>query len=210
MCGICGIYTFASDPRIDRQLLQAMTDRLVHRGPDGAGYFVDKHIGLGHRRLSIIDVAGGQQPIFNADRTKVIVFNGEIYNYRPLRDALLQKGHHFQTQSDTEVILHLYEEVGEACVEQLRGMFAFAIWDQCDRKLLLARDRLGIKPLYYTLHDGRCVFGSEMKALIRDPAVPRELDIQALDYYFSLLYIPAPHTIFRHICKLPPAHTLTV
>jgi asparagine synthase (glutamine-hydrolysing) len=187
-----------------------MTDTLVHRGPDDAGYFIDACIGLGHRRLSIIDVAGGRQPILSEDGTKAIVFNGEIYNYRLLRDALLHKGHRFQTQSDTEVILHLYQEVGEACVEQLRGMFAFAIWDQSERKLFLARDRLGKKPLYYAVHNGRCVFGSEIKAVIRDPAVPRELDLQALDHYFSLLYIPAPRTIFRHVCKLPPAHTLTI
>src|SRR5438132_7100565 len=130
MCGICGIYSFASDPVIDRQLLQAMTDTLVHRGPDDAGYLIDSQIGLGHRRLSIIDLAGGQQPIFNEDRTRAIVFNGEIYNYQVLRQNLLRKGHQFQTKSDTEVILHLYEDYGEACVEQLRGMFAFAIWDQ--------------------------------------------------------------------------------
>jgi asparagine synthase (glutamine-hydrolysing) len=187
-----------------------MTDTLVHRGPDDAGYFVGDRVGLGHRRLSIIDLAGGQQPIFDEDGSRVIIFNGEIYNYRPLRDLLLAKGHRFQTHSDTEVILHLYEDLGEKCVEQLRGMFAFAIWDQTKQTLFLARDRLGVKPLYYSLHNGRCVFGSELKAIIRDPAVPRELDWQALDQYFSLLYIPAPRTIFRHIFKLPPAHTLTV
>jgi len=210
MCGICGIYSFEADPRIDGALLERMTDSLVHRGPDEAGYFVDRAIGLGHRRLSIIDVAAGQQPIFNEDRTCCIIFNGEIYNYQPLREFLLGKGHLFQTQSDTEVILHLYEELGEACVEQLRGMFAFAIWDQSRRALFLARDRLGVKPLYYSLHQGRCVFGSEIKAIVCDPSIPREIDLQATDQYFSLLYIPAPRTIFRHIHKLPPAHTLTV
>jgi asparagine synthase (glutamine-hydrolysing) len=210
MCGICGVYSFAADPAVDRALLEAMTDTLVHRGPDDAGYFVGDRVGLGHRRLSIIDLAGGQQPIFNEDGSRVIIFNGEIYNYRPLRDLLLAKGHRFQTHSDTEVILHLYEDFGEKCVEQLRGMFAFAIWDETKQTLFLARDRLGVKPLYYSLHNGRCVFGSELKAIIRDPAVPRELDWQALDQYFSLLYIPAPRTIFRHVLKLPPAHTLTV
>jgi asparagine synthase (glutamine-hydrolysing) len=210
MCGICGIYAFASDPAIDRQLLEAMTDTLVHRGPDDAGYLVDSRIGLGHRRLSIIDLAGGWQPIFNEDRTKAIVFNGEIYNYQSLRETLLQKGHQFQTSSDTEVILHLYEDYGEACVEQLRGMFAFAIWDQKARTLLLARDRIGVKPLYYAVHGGRCVFGSEIKAIIRDPAIPRELDTEALDQYFSLLYVPAPLSIFSHVRKLPAGHTLMV
>ena len=210
MCGVCGIYSFAGDPDIKRDLLIAMTDTLTHRGPDDSGYFVDARIGLGHRRLSIIDLAGGQQPIFNADRTKVIVFNGEIYNYRPLRQELASKGYLFQTHSDTEVILHLYEEEGEACVEKLRGMFAFAIWDQTQRSLFLARDRLGVKPLYYAIHEGRCLFGSEIKAIIADRTVPRELDLLALDLYFSLLYIPSPRTIYAHVSKLPPAHTLTV
>jgi asparagine synthase (glutamine-hydrolysing) len=210
MCGICGIYSFAGDPVIDRPLLHAMTDTLVHRGPDACGIFSNGRVGLGHRRLSIIDLASGQQPILNEDGTKVIVFNGEIYNYRPLREFLLAKGHRFQTRSDTEVILHLYEELGEACVLKLRGMFAFAIWDQSERTLFLARDRLGVKPLYYCVHNGRCVFGSELKAIVRDPSIPRELDLEALDQYFSLLYVPAPRSIFCHVKKLPAGHTLTV
>lgn len=210
MCGICGVYSYAGDPGINRPLLEAMTDTLVHRGPDEAGYFTGARVGLGHRRLSIIDLVGGQQPIFNEDRSKVIIFNGEIYNFQPLREFLLGKGHRFETHSDTEVILHLYEEVGDDCVNQLRGMFAFAIWDQTEQKLLLARDRLGVKPLYYALHGGRCLFGSELKAIIRDPAIPREIDPQALDEYLSLLYIPAPRTIFRQVLKLPAGHILTV
>ncbi|MCI0417946.1 MAG: asparagine synthase (glutamine-hydrolyzing) [Acidobacteria bacterium] len=210
MCGICGFYWYDGQQQADPSLLQGMTDTLLHRGPDEAGYFRDAHVALGHRRLSIIDRASGQQPIFNEDGSKVIIFNGEIYNYRELFEWLLSKGHRFKTRSDTEVILHLYEELGDRCVERLRGMFAFAIWDQQSRTLFLARDRLGVKPLYYALLPSRCVFGSELKAIIHDPSVPRELDLETLDHYFSLLYVPSPRTIFRHVSKLPPGHTLTV
>src|SRR5262249_25088031 len=167
-------------------------------------------VGLGHRRLSIIDLEGGRQPIFNQDRTKAIVFNGEIYNFKPLREALSKKGHHFETQSDTEVILHAYEEYGEHCVHHLRGMFAFAIWDGRQRQLFLARDRVGIKPLYYYWDGQKFLFASEIKAILQDPSVARTIDPLALDDYLTYLYIPAPKTIFTGIRKIRPGHTLTI
>src|ERR1017187_3269382 len=148
MCGICGIVNFESDP-VDRAMIERMTNALAHRGPDDAGYFVESQVGLGHRRLSIIDLSGGRQPIFNEDRSAAIVFNGEIYNYRELAAVLTSAGHTFKTRSDTETILHAYEEHGDDCVDQLRGMFGVAIWDRAKRRLLLARDRLGVKPVYY-------------------------------------------------------------
>jgi len=206
MCGICGVYNFGSHEPVSPELLKRMTDAIVHRGPDDDGYHVDGDAGLGFRRLSIIDVAGGHQPIFNEDGTCAIIFNGEIYNYRGLRQGLLARGHRFKTTSDSETILHLYEEQGPECIQSLRGMFAFAIWDARRRHLLLARDRLGIKPLYYYCQGGRLLFGSEMKAILRDPQVRRTIDLQALSDYVSLVYIPAPKTIFREVRKLPAGH----
>lgn len=206
MCGICGVYNFGTREPVSPDLLKRMTDTIVHRGPDDDGFHIDGEAGLGFRRLSIIDVAGGHQPIFNEDGTCAIIFNGEIYNYRVLRDKLLQRGHQFKTHSDTETILHLYEEEGPECVQSLRGMFAFAIWDAKRRRLMLARDRLGIKPLYYYVRDGRCLFGSEIKTILQDPQVRPSIDLQALSDYVSLVYIPSPKTIFKDVRKLPPGH----
>ncbi len=205
MCGICGVYNLDGKP-VDPILLKNMTEVLYHRGPDDSGYYLSGGVGLGFRRLSIIDLTGGHQPIFNEDGSCAIIFNGEIYNYRELRSLLISKGHRFTTRSDTEVILHLYEEKGEACVEDLRGMFAFAIWDGRKRRLLLARDRLGIKPLYYCVKGSTCIFGSELKSIIQHPSLSGELDAEALSDYLSFIYIPAPKTIFSEIKKLRPGH----
>ena len=209
MCAICGIVNFDHSHRVDRSVVEAMTQTLAHRGPDGAGYFVEGGTGLGHRRLSIIDLEGGWQPIYNEDRSAVIVFNGEIYNYRELAERLTKAGHVFRTRSDTETILHAYEEYGDDCVDHLRGMFTFAIWDRVRRRILLARDRLGVKPLYY-YSDGRFLaFASEIKALLDVPGIPRELDAEALDLYLSLRYVPGPRTMFKNISRLQPGHVLT-
>lgn len=187
-----------------------MTDVLAHRGPDGRGIHRDVTeeggVALGHRRLSIIDLAGGKQPLCNEEATAWLTFNGEIYNYRELRTELKAQGHRFRTDSDSEVIVHLYEQYGTGCVQRLRGMFAFAIWDQRRRRLFLARDRLGQKPLVYRCEQGRLLFASEIKALLQVPDVPREIDHVALDQYLTYGYVPHPRTIFEGICKLPPAH----
>ncbi len=210
MCGIAGIFDSRGTRNIDSALLRRMTDALRHRGPDGDGHFFAPGIGLGHRRLSIIDLEGGAQPMFNPERSVVTVYNGEIYNYPELKRALERRGHHFTTQCDTEVILHGWREWGEACVEHFRGMFAFALWDSEQQKLFLARDRLGKKPLYYSLlPDGRLIFGSELKALMQDPALPRKIDTQAVEDYFAYGYIPDPRSIYQGVKKLLPAHTLT-
>jgi len=205
MCGIFGMVA----PEINRDQLEISTSAIRHRGPDDVGYVVGNGIALGHRRLSIIDLDGGHQPMFNEDRTKCVVFNGEIYNFMELREALLKKGHTFTTRSDTETIVHAYEEWGDRCVERLRGMFAFAIWDERERSLFLARDRLGIKPLFIAAHGKTFYFASEMKSILADPFFPRIMDETGLACYFSLSYIPAPLTIFRNIEKLLPGHTLT-
>ena len=209
MCGIAGKYHLDERGAVDRTLLTAMTRTLAHRGPDGEGYYLSGPIGLGHRRLSIIDLEGGRQPISNEDGTVWVTLNGEIYNFRRLRTELEGRGHRFSTNSDTEAIVHLYEERGIDCVQYLEGMFAFALWDGRRERLLLARDRLGKKPLYYVHRPGRSViFGSELKAIVADPEAPRELDLEAVDRYLSLLYIPAPQTIFRDVKKLPAGHVL--
>ena len=205
MCGIFGI----ASTNLGSVPLKELTDTLSHRGPDDSGYYLDSNVGLGHRRLSIIDLEGGHQPVFNEDRTKCIVFNGEIYNFLDLREKLIVSGHRFATKSDTETILHAYEEWGDQCVEHLRGMFAFAIWDKEQKRLFVARDRLGIKPLFYAEHKGKFYFSSEMKAILADSAFPRDMDEMALVSYFTLSYIPAPLTIFSKIRKLLPGHTLT-
>ena len=205
MCGICGKY---SPSGVKLEELNSMLGTIVHRGPDDSGCYVNANIGLGSRRLSIIDLETGNQPIGNEDRTIWVVYNGEIYNYQTLRLQLESKGHLFHTNSDTEVIIHLYEEVGEQCVEQLSGMFAFALWDERQQKLLLARDRLGQKPLFYARDGSDFLFGSEIKAILALHHKKPELDPLAMHDYLSLRFIPPPHTIFKHIQKLPPAHTL--
>ena len=210
MCGIAGIYHFKSQEPVSRGLLKAMTDTLVHRGPDDEGFYTCGPVGLGHRRLSIIDLDGGHQPITNEDESVWVVFNGEIYNFGDLHDGLVKKGHIFKTRSDTEVIVHLYEEEGEKCFERLRGMFAIAIWDGRNRKLLLARDRVGKKPLFYFYNGCELAFASEVKAILQVPGVSREIDPQAVSDYFSFLYIPAPKSIFKQIRKVLPGRYLVV
>ena len=210
MCGIAGIFYPSRTQRVSSELVQRMTKTLLHRGPDDGTFFVEGPVGLGHRRLKIIDLEGGKQPIFNEKRSMAIVFNGEIYNFLPLREDLLKRGHQFNTKSDTEVILHAYEEYGENCVRYLRGMFAFAIWDGEKKRLFLARDRVGIKPLYYLWDGQQFLFASEPKAILEEPTVSRTIDPLALDDYLTYLYIPAPKTIFQGIRKLLPGYTLTV
>ncbi|HEV8586844.1 MAG TPA: asparagine synthase (glutamine-hydrolyzing) [Methylomirabilota bacterium] len=209
MCGIAGYLNFDPERPIDRGVLERMTRTLVHRGPDEEGYFVDGPVGLGMRRLRVIDLDGGRQPLANEDRTVWVVFNGEIYNFDELRRQLEHR-HTFRTRSDTEVIVHLYEEYGPSCTRALRGMFAFALWDARRRRLLLARDHLGEKPLYYARTRDALWFGSELKALLAAPAVGRTVDFGALDDYLALGYVPAPGTIFREIQKLPPGSYLQV
>ena len=210
MCGICGIAVPKKlNRRVDESLLTRMRDTLTHRGPDDAGNFVDGGIGLGHRRLSIVDLGGGHQPMTNEDGQVQIVFNGEIYNHRDHRPMLEERGHRYKTSSDTETIIHLYEEFGEAAVQHLRGMFAFAIWDGVNRRLVIARDRLGIKPVYYTLsNDGVLHFASEIKALIEARAVKPELNYDALADFAANRYTSGDETLFRGVRRLPPGHTL--
>ena len=208
MCGICGIVNADQNNLIDEQILRDMTRVITHRGPDDDGFYINGQVGLGMRRLSIIDLVTGDQPVTNEDRTLWIVFNGEIYNYQHLYEDFAAKGHHFSTQSDTEVIVHAYEEYGVQCPEYFNGMFAFALWDAPHRRLLLARDHLGIKPLYYWLGEGSLIFGSELKSIILHPAVRREIDLEALDQFLTLEYIPTPRTIFKNIYKLPAGHRL--
>lgn len=211
MCGIVGIFDTRGAGAIDRALLERMNQRQFHRGPDEGGIHIEPGVGLGHRRLSIIDLSSGQQPLFNEDGSVVVVFNGEIYNFQELVPELQAAGHVFRTRSDTEVIVHAWEQWGEACVERLRGMFAFAIWDRNRQTLFLARDRLGVKPLYYaSLDDGTLIFGSELKALTAHPRLGRETDVRAVEDYFAYGYVPEPKTIYTGAHKLPPAHTLTL
>jgi asparagine synthase (glutamine-hydrolysing) len=209
MCGIAGKVWFAADRPGDEGIVQHMCDAIRHRGPDDLGLWTDGSACLGMRRLSIIDLAGGHQPIFNESGRVGVVMNGEIYNYRELREQLLARGHVLRTHSDTEVLVHLYEDHGERLVEHLRGMFAFAIWDADQDVLLLGRDRFGIKPLYVALHHDRLAFASELKALVAAGESDRTLDRDALDLYLQLGYIPAPYTPFTDVRKLPPAHTLS-
>lgn len=208
MCGIAGIVYADPTHPVEAHLLRRMTGVMAHRGPDADGFHLGPGVGLGHRRLSIIDVGGGDQPIYNEDRSKVVILNGEIYNFPGLREELEAKGHRFSTRSDTEAIVHAYEEYGEGCVQRLRGMFAFALWDGPARRLLLARDRVGKKPLYYRHDaDGLC-FASELKALLQDPGVKRAVRLDALDDYLSFGSVPAPASIFEGILQIPPAHYL--
>jgi asparagine synthase (glutamine-hydrolysing) len=208
MCGIAGRLNFDETRPIDRERLTAMTSVVAHRGPDADGFFIGAGIGLGHRRLSIIDLSTGDQPVANEDRTIWTVYNGEIYNFAEIRTELESFGHHFRTNTDTEVIVHGYEQWGDRVVDRFRGMFAFALWDDRRRRLLLVRDRLGVKPLYYCATASGVAFGSEIKSLLEDPDVPRDWSPDALDAYLTLQYVPCPHTIYRAISKLPPGHLL--
>ena len=211
MCGITGIFDTRARRDVPRDVLVAMNDAIAHRGPDDDGFHFEAGVGLGHRRLSIIDLSGGHQPLFNEDRTVSVVFNGEIYNYQDLVVELTARGHAFHTKSDTEVIVHAWEEWGEACVTRFRGMFAFGLWDRNRETLFLARDRLGVKPMHYTiLPDGMLLFGSELKALLAHPQVVRTIEPQTVEEYFALGYVPEPRTVFKDVFKLPPAHTLAI
>ena len=211
MCGITGIFDTRSRRGIDRDLLHRMNESQHHRGPDEGGLHLEPGVGLGHRRLSIIDLSTGQQPLFNEDGSVVVVFNGEIYNFQELVPELEALGHIFHTRSDTEVIVHAWEAWGAACVERFRGMFAFALWDRNRETLFLARDRLGVKPLFYALlPDGQLIFGSELKALFAHPGLARAIDPCAVEEYFALGYVAEPRTIFTGAKKLPPAHTLVI
>jgi len=210
MCGLAGIFNFRNQEPVSSRLLKVMTDTLVHRGPDDEGFYISGDLGLGHRRLSIIDLEAGHQPMTNEDESVWVVFNGEIYNFLDLHDELVKKGHIFKTRSDTEAIVHLYEEEGERCFEKLRGMFAIAIWDARKRKLLLARDRVGKKPLFYFYDGSKLAFASEMKAILQVPGVSRDIDPEAVSDYFSFLYIPSPKSIFKQIRKILPGHYMVV
>jgi len=206
MCGIAGVFGLE-----DRLLMNRMTHVIRHRGPDEEGFFSDRNIMLGQQRLKVIDLHTGTQPIYNEDRSLCIIHSGEVYNFPELREQLERKGHRFFTGTDTEVIVHSYEEYGPKCVDDFIGMFAFAIWDSNKKELFLARDKNGIKPLYYTIApDGVFLFGSEIKSLLQYDAVPREVDIDSFHYYVNLRYLPRDKTMFRGIKKLPPAHTMTV
>jgi len=210
MCGICGKLNFEQGVAVNPALIRAMMDAIRHRGPDDEGLHVQSEVGLGFRRLSIIDLSNGHQPLSNEDGTIWIVFNGEIYNYRELREFLLTKGHIFKTQTDTEVIVHLYEELGPECLQKLRGMFAFAIWDENAKTLFLARDRVGIKPLYYSLSNKQLVFASEIKAILTDPIVGRSLAPEMIDRFLTFLYVPGQETLLQSIRKLAPGHYLLI
>lgn len=209
MCGITGLINVEITNEEMEHWLHKMTDVIAHRGPDEDGFFIKDGVGLGMRRLSIIDLSGGKQPIHNEDKSIQVVFNGEIYNYQQLKSDLEARGHAFYTHSDTETIVHAYEEFGPDCVNKLRGMFGFALWDSQAQRLLLAIDRFGIKPLYYAVTEQGLVFGSELKSLLVSGMLKREIDFEALTQYFTFGYIPAPLTIFHEVYKLPPGHLLS-
>jgi len=209
MCGICGVVNFDRHEPVDRDILRGMRDTIAYRGPDASGLYVDGAVGLAHRRLSIIDVASGHQPMTNEDGSVCIVFNGEVYNYIELRKAYLEGRHRFESTSDTEVMVHLYEEFGVDCVKLFNGMFAFALWDRRARTLMLARDRVGVKPLYYTVQDGTLVFASEIKALLAHPKVRTRVDASAVDEFITYGYVQSPRTAFEGILRVPEGHVLT-
>ena len=208
MCGIVGFLRTRPSATADHPLLQRMIDAVAHRGPDGQGLYLGEGAGLGHARLSIIGLAAGRQPMANADGTLHVTFNGEIFNYVELREDLIRRGRRFRTDSDTEVILHLYEEMGTDCVKAMNGDFAFAIWDERRRRLMLARDRMGVRPLFYAQRDGALFFASEAKALLQVPGISAELDPVALDQIFTLWFPLSPRTPFKNVRELPPAHVL--
>jgi asparagine synthase (glutamine-hydrolysing) len=209
MCGIAGVLYADPFRPVDQSVLQAMGQSIAHRGPDAEGFLSEPGVGLVHRRLAIIDLSGGDQPIGNEDGSVQLIYNGEVYNYQDLRRDLVARGHRFRTNSDTETLVHLYEEEGERLVERLRGMFTFALWDRTKRRLVLARDRLGIKPLYFYRDAEKLLFGSELKAILAYPGIAREVDAEALEDYLTFGMVPGTRSIFRRIEKLPPAHTLT-
>jgi asparagine synthase (glutamine-hydrolysing) len=205
MCGITGLADLRDQRPVDEALLRQMNMILRHRGPDGEGYHIEPGLGFGHRRLSIIDLAGGKQPLYNEDRTVVVTFNGEIFNFNEIESELVRRGHIFRTRSDTEVIVHAWEEWGVECLQRFNGMFAFALWDQRQKQLFLARDRLGVKPLFYAeLPDGRFAFASELKSLLIIPGLAHHIDPRAVEDYFAFGYVPDPKTIYRDISKLEP------
>jgi asparagine synthase (glutamine-hydrolysing) len=211
MCGITGIFDTRGGSEIDRAVLQRMNDSQWHRGPDEGSVHIEPGVGLGHRRLSIIDIATGQQPLFNEDGSVVVVFNGEIYNYQQLIPELQALGHVFHTKSDTEVIVHAWEAWGEDCVKRFRGMFAFALWDRNRQTFFMARDRLGVKPMYYAMLDnGLLLFGSELKSVLAHGGLRRDIDPLAVEEYFALGYVAEPRTIFKQALKLPPGHSLRI
>jgi len=210
MCGICGIFEFDQSRPVSASQVHAMNQTIQHRGPDDGGVYVVPGAGLGHRRLSIVDLAGGHQPLSNEDGTIWVLLNGEIYNYPQLRQELIARGHRLSTRSDTEAIVHLYEDHGEDCFSHLRGMFAIALWDSKQKKLLLARDRAGEKPLFYYRDHQRVVFGSELKAVLAGPEVNVSMDEESLFDYFSYGYIAAPKSIYREVRKVQPAHYLVI
>ena len=211
MCGITGIFDTRGGSEISRSVLQRMNDSQLHRGPDEGSLHIEPGVGLGHRRLSIIDIATGQQPLFNEDGSVVVIFNGEIYNYQELIPELQALGHVFHTKSDTECIVHGWEAWGVDCVKRFRGMFAFALWDRNQQTFFMARDRLGVKPMYYAmLDDGMLLFGSELKSVLAHGGLRRDIDPLAVEEYFALGYVAEPRTIFKQAKKLPPAHTLTI
>src|ERR1700687_459034 len=209
MCGIAGMFNL-DGAVVAPESLQGMIRMLAHRGPDDTGFHAENGVGLAHARLSIIDLAGGQQPMCNEDSSLWITFNGEIFNYLELREELLSKGHRFATRSDTEVILHLYEEKGEDCVRYLNGQWAFAIWDNQRRRLFLSRDRLGVRPLFYTQAHKTFIFGSEIKAIFALPGITREIDFNGMDEVFTYWCTIPTTTLFRNIHDLPPGHSMTV
>ena len=210
MCGICGIYYKKGTGKVDRTEIVNMTETIFHRGPDEDGFYVNGNVAMGMRRLSIIDLAGGQQPISNEDGSMWVVFNGEIYNYPELKRKIEQKGHKFSTRSDTEIILHCYEEYGDEFIKHLGGMFAFALYDETRHRLVLGRDRIGIKPLYVYEDEDKYLFGSEIKAILERGGLDKTLDLQALDMFLSLEYIPAPYSIFKRIRKALPGHIIII
>ncbi len=211
MCGISGVVDIRERRTVNESLVRAMNTTLSHRGPDGEGYHFEPGVGLGHRRLSIIDLEGGKQPLYSADGSVVVTYNGEIYNFRELADELVRAGYEFSTRCDTEVIVHAWQEWGPDCVDRFNGMFAFAIWDRSNETLFLSRDRLGIKPLHYALlEDGHVIFASELKALMKHPELPRALDPAAIEEYFTFGYVPEPRSIFRSVRKLEPGTTLCI
>ena len=213
MCGITGIYIVNNPSEVQKDTLIKMRETLIHRGPDDSGLYIspNKKLGLGFRRLAIIDLSkAGNQPMTNEDKTLWLMFNGEIYNFQEIKEQLLKKGHQFKSKTDSEVLLHLYEEKGEKCLEDLNGMFAFVIWDEKQQKLFAARDRIGIKPFYYYYKDGIFLFGSEIKAILAHPFVKREPDLEGISHYLTFSCTPAPFTLFKNIKKLPPAHYLTL